>query len=203
MGIIVSLIIFLLAVTIHECAHAYTAYMLGDSTAQKMGRLTLNPLAHIDPFGTVILPLMLVIMRSPVLLGWAKPVPINFAQLNNPKKDMVWVGLAGPAANMIFAFLASLIFKGIIKAHPQTSSLFLTFLEYAIILNVVLALFNLVPIPPLDGSRVLMGLLPRSLALMIARLEPYGFVIVFALLYMGLFNIILWPLTMFVVHLLL
>lgn len=202
MGIIASLIIFLLAVTVHECAHAFTANKLGDKTAQKMGRLTLNPLAHIDPFGTIIFPIMLILLHSPVLFGWAKPVPINFANLYNPKKDMIWVGMAGPAANIGFALLASIAYRFLLSSVPETA-IFLTLLQYAIIVNIVLAVFNLIPIPPLDGSRVLMGLLPRPLAFMMAKLEPYGFIILFALLYMGLFDIIVWPVAIRIANLLL
>lgn len=194
MGIISSLIIFLIAVIIHEYAHALAAYKLGDPTAQQMGRLTLNPIAHIDPFGTIILPVMLILMNSPVLFGWAKPVPINFARLNNPKKDMIWVGLAGPLANICFALATSIILKYLIQTNTAPS--FFTIIKYAVMLNIVLAVFNLVPIPPLDGSRVLMGILPRPLALGLVKLEPYGFIILFALLYMGLFNTIVWPIAM-------
>lgn len=200
MGIISSLIIFLIAVIIHEYAHALVAYKLGDPTAQQMGRLTLNPIAHIDPFGTIILPVMLILMHSPVLFGWAKPVPINFARLNNPKKDMIWVGLAGPLANIAFALAASIILKYLLQTNIAPS--FLTIIKYAVMLNVVLAVFNLVPIPPLDGSRVLMGILPRPLALGLVKLEPYGFIILFALLYMGLFNIIVWPIATQILHVL-
>ncbi|MFH1690953.1 MAG: site-2 protease family protein [Candidatus Omnitrophota bacterium] len=202
MGIIASLIIFLVAVTIHECAHAFTAYKLGDMTAKKMGRLSLNPLTHIDPFGTIIFPVMLIVLHSPVLFGWAKPVPINFANLNNPKKDMIWVGLAGPAANFAFALMASIVLKIFLNTESGPA-IFSSLLQYAIIVNIVLAVFNLIPIPPLDGSRVLMGLLPRPLAITIAKLEPYGFIVLFALLYMGLFDVLVWPIATHITRLLL
>ncbi|HAJ56212.1 MAG TPA: site-2 protease family protein [Candidatus Omnitrophica bacterium] len=196
MGIVLSLAVFFSAVVIHEFAHAFVAYRRGDTTAQRMGRLTLNPLAHIDPFGTIFLPLMLIAMRSPVLFGWAKPVPINFASLKNPKKDMIWVGIAGPLANLLFAAAASILLKLGAKDFGIAGAL----LQYSIIVNSVLAVFNLIPIPPLDGSRVLMGLLPAPLAMQMARLEPYGFIILFALLYMGLFEKFVWPVAAVVIH---
>ncbi len=190
MGIAVSLVIFLVCVIIHEFAHALMAFRLGDPTAKHLGRLTLNPIAHIDPFGTVILPVLLVATNAPVVFGWAKPVPINFARLGSPKRDMIWVGFAGPAANLIMAVAATLL----LKTFPVApGSLAAVLLVQGVIINVVLAVFNLVPIPPLDGSRVLMGLAPLALARGIARVEPYGFLILFALLYGGMFDRAVWP----------
>lgn len=199
MAILISLGLFFSAVIIHEFSHAYVASLLGDQTAKKMGRLTLNPLAHIDPFGTLLLPLLLIVMRSPILFGWAKPVPINFAGLNNPKKDMIWVGIAGPGSNLIFASLVALILKINAPGHGMTTAI----LMQLVLINVVLAVFNLIPIPPLDGSRVLMGLLPARWAMPLARLERYGIFILFALLYMGLFDRIVWPITKMILKVLL
>jgi len=189
MGIVLSLAIFFSAVIIHEYAHALVAFRLGDPTAKNLGRLTLNPIAHIDPVGTILLPLMLIAMRSSVLFGWAKPVPINFSSLHNPKKDMIWVGLAGPAANLLFAIAASLL----LKTSLLTGDTAVSVAHSIILINVVLAVFNLIPIPPLDGSRVLMGLLPVPLAIKLVKLEPYGFIILFALIYIGLFDRVVWP----------
>jgi Zn-dependent protease len=192
MALLASLLIFFSAVVIHECSHAFVAYKLGDPTAKRMGRLTLNPIAHIDPFGTVVLPILLILMNAPVLFGWAKPVPINFANLHNPKRDMIWVGLAGPASNLLFAFIASLLLKAGLKSIPVAAFV----LESMMVLNVVLAVFNLIPLPPLDGSRVLVGLLPMPFAMFVIRIERYGFLILFTLLYMGLFNKVVWPIAL-------
>lgn len=194
-GIVASLLIFFSAVIIHECAHAFIAFKRGDSTAQRMGRLTLNPLAHIDPFGTVLLPILLITMNSPVLFGWAKPVPINFANLKNPRRDILWVGLAGPLANLLLAVIAALLLKSGLGKFQAMAEL----TQYAMVINVVLAVFNLIPIPPLDGSRVLMGLLPFPIAVKLAKFEPYGIFLIFALLYIGLFNKIVWPAAGFII----
>lgn len=196
MALLASLLIFFSAVVIHECSHAFVAYKLGDSTAKRMGRLTLNPIAHIDPFGTVVLPILLILMKAPVLFGWAKPVPINFASLHNPKRDMIWVGLAGPASNLLFALIASLLLKAGLKNIPVAAFI----LESMMVLNVVLAVFNLIPLPPLDGSRVLVGLLPMRFAMFVIQLERYGFLILFALLYLGLFNKIVWPIALYILY---
>lgn len=198
MGILISLLVFFSAIVVHEFSHAFVAYKLGDMTAAKSGRLTLNPLAHIDPFGTILLPVFLIAVRSPVLFGWAKPVPINFSALKNPKKDIVWVGLAGPAANLLLALLATLV----VRSGAVSGATITQVAGHVILVNVVLAVFNLVPIPPLDGSRVVMGLLPMSLAIRYAAIEPYGFIILFALLYLGLFNVIIWPIVDGIIHIL-
>lgn len=193
MGFIISLIIFFFAVIIHEISHGLVAYKLGDPTAKYSGRLTLNPFVHIDPIGTIILPIVLILMNSPVIFGWAKPVPVNFWNLKNPQRDMIWVGLAGPLANILLGLLLILALKS-----PFATNIFLSdILKTAIIINLVLAIFNLIPIPPLDGSRVLMGLLPRETAIGYSMLEPFGFLIVFMLLFFGLFERIIWPIVAF------
>ena len=199
MNLALSLCIFFFAVIIHEYAHGWVAWKLGDSTARFMGRLTLNPLAHIDPIGTIFLPLLLLMTHSPVLFGWAKPVPVDFFNLNNPKKDMVWVGLAGPAANILFAIALSLLLK---IPLFTANYLILSVLTSAVMANLVLAVFNLLPIPPLDGSRVMMGLLPYHLGVEYSRIEPYGFIIIFALLWIGAINTVIWPVVIFLAKLL-
>lgn len=194
MSLLVSLVIFFGAVIIHEYCHGWVAYKLGDPTAKYAGRLTLNPIEHIDPFGTVLLPLMLVILRSPVIFGWAKPVPVNFWNLHNPRRDMIWVGLAGPTANVILAVIFSLLLK-----FPAPE-IIREFLSSAIIINLVLAVFNLMPIPPLDGSRVISGILPYRLALAYNEWERYGTVIIFLLLFLGFFNVVIWPMVVVLAH---
>src|SRR3989338_4673889 len=199
MNLLLSLCIFFFAVIIHEYAHGWVAWKLGDSTARVMGRLTLNPIAHIDPIGTIFLPMMLLISHSPVLFGWAKPVPVDFYNLNNPKRDMVWVGLAGPAANILFAIALALLLKiPLLAANYFAASVIIA----AIMSNLVLAVFNLVPIPPLDGSRVAMGLLPYNLGIEYAKIEPYGFMIIFGLLWIGFLNTIIWPVVIFLANVL-
>lgn len=201
MRFLITLSIFFLAVIIHEYAHGWAAWKLGDSTAKNAGRLTLNPMAHIDAIGTIFLPMVLLITKSPIVFGWAKPVPVDFHRLNNPKKDMVWVGLAGPAANILFAILLSFILK-ISNLTLTASPLFISVLNSVILINLVLAVFNLLPIPPLDGSRVAMGLLPRDMAIKYAKLEPYGFMIIFGLLWLGVIGSVIWPIVMSLARLL-
>ena len=176
--------IFLVSVTVHECCHGFLADRLGDPTARNAGRLTLNPLKHLDPFWTVLLPVLLFIStRGQFAIGMARPVPVNFLNLRKPKRDMIWVAAAGPGANFILAGFLTLLFK----FFPTP------FLLYAIYFNLGLGVFNLIPIPPLDGSRILTGLLPRSLASWYLRLEPFGFLLVLALYFSGIIYWILIP----------
>lgn len=199
MKFILTLSLFFFAVVIHEYAHGWVAWLRGDSTAKNAGRLTFNPLAHIDPIGTILLPLVLLLTHSPVVFGWAKPVPVDFHNLSNPKKDMIWVGLAGPAANILFAILLSFILKfSVIVGNTLLS----TIISSAIIINLVLAVFNIMPIPPLDGSRVTMGMLPRKIAIKYAKLEPYGFLIIFAFLYLGIIGNVIWPIVILLARML-
>lgn len=173
----------LLAVTLHEAAHGFAARACGDNTAWLMGRVTLNPLKHVDPFGTILLPAFLFLMNSPFLFGYAKPVPVNFRALRNLPRDMVWVALAGPGANIALAIAAALLFHLIPFIPGDAGAWVSQNLAHAIVLNVVLAVFNMIPLPPLDGGRVAVGLLPRDLARPLADLEPHGMLILIGLIF--------------------
>jgi Zn-dependent protease len=173
------------AITVHEAAHGYSARYFGDNTAWMMGRVTLNPLKHIDPFGTILLPLMLVLLSSPFIFGAAKPVPVRFDRLRNPKRDMVWVALAGPAANLAQA-LAWGVLLYVLQGVSVTEPFFLRMCQGGVLVNVVMFAFNLFPLPPLDGGRILVGLLPTQQALLVSRIEPYGFFVVMALVIAGI-----------------
>jgi len=172
----------IIAITFHEAAHAFVAYRLGDNTAWELGRVSFNPLKHIDPFGTILLPGILLLSHSPFLFGYAKPVPVNFRNLNHPRLDMVWVALAGPATNIALALAVALAFHALPFAPPNAVQWIADNLKNAFLINIVLAVFNMMPIPPLDGGRVAVGLLPRPLAYPLSRLEPYGMLILIGLL---------------------
>ncbi|HVX75565.1 MAG TPA: site-2 protease family protein [Bradyrhizobium sp.] len=171
-----------IAITFHEAAHGFVAHRLGDDTAWKLGRVTFNPLKHIDPFGTVLLPAFLLLSQSPFLFGYAKPVPVNFRRLRNPRRDMVWVALAGPATNIVLALAAAAGFHLLGLASANSAQWIFDNLKNALVINVVLAIFNMMPIPPLDGGRVAVGLLPNALAIPLSRLEPYGMLILIGFL---------------------
>ncbi len=175
----------LFAITVHEAAHGYAARHFGDNTAAMLGRITLNPLKHIDPVGTILMPLMLYFATSGAFLfGYAKPVPVRFGNLRNPKRDMVWVALAGPGVNFIQAFLWAAVFF-ILSGTGVNEPFFLKMAQGGILVNLVMFAFNLFPLPPLDGGRILVGLLPYRQAEMVSRVEPYGFFIVMALVITG------------------
>jgi Zn-dependent protease len=178
----VWLLPILIAVTFHEAAHGFVAHLLGDDTAWRLGRVSFNPLKHIDPFGTIILPAMLLFARSPFLFGYAKPVPVNFRALNHPRRDMILVAAAGPAMNLLLATAAALAFHLVFYTSGIAQVFIAENLKNAVVLNVILAVFNLLPIPPLDGGRIVVGLLPNALARPFSRLEPYGLILLIGLL---------------------
>lgn len=207
------------SIILHEVAHGWVAESLGDKTARMMGRLTLNPIPHIDPIGTIFLPLLLIIMGSKFLFGWAKPVPVNFKNLRNPKRDMIFVAGAGPATNLVLALVSALVYALLVHIYPPLKVLFEIFIATlkipplgqasgaaflaiplvlmagtAVVINVLLMLFNLIPLPPLDGGRIMVGLLPPKKAMALARVEPYGFLILVLLIMSGVLNYTLWPL---------
>ena len=195
--IVISAIPILLAITVHEASHGYAAKYFGDLTAERMGRISLNPFKHIDPVGTILLP-ALTLFFGGVLFGWAKPVPVNFANLRNPKKDMFWVAAAGPASNFVMAILWSLLL-GIIKyelsrgVYSPSFPFLLQMSFVGVTINVVLMVLNLLPMPPLDGGRIAVSLLPNNLAFKLAQVEKYGFAILIALMFTGVLNKIIGP----------
>jgi len=190
--ITVSAIPIIFAITVHEASHGYAAKHFGDLTAEKMGRITLNPIKHIDLIGTILLP-ALTLMLGGILFGWAKPVPVNFANLNNPKKDMLWVAAAGPASNFIMAIFWVLVLKYSASA-PEVATLFLLGMsKVGIMINLVLMVLNLLPLPPLDGGRIAVSLLPMDLAMKFSQIERYGFIILIALLFTGILGEIISP----------
>ncbi len=194
LSLFINFSLLLISVSVHEFAHGWTAYKLGDRTAKDSGRLTLNPLAHIDPIGTILIPILLFMATNGrFVFGAAKPVPVNFWRLKNPKNGMIWVGASGPIANFIFAGILSIL-RRILPPHPLANFIFVTLIS----INVILGVFNLIPIPPLDGSRIVMGLLPKGMAEKYSMLEPFGFIIVIALIYLGLFNAIVAPIASFI-----
>ncbi len=174
----------LLAVTFHEASHGFVAWRLGDSTAYRLGRVTFNPIKHIYLFGTIILPLMLFLSPVPFVLGYAKPVPVNFRKLRRPRRDMMLVAFAGPGANLVLAIASALLIHVALRVPGETGSWLVANFANSLLINVVLAVFNMLPIPPLDGGRIAVGLLPRPLAWRLARLERFGLFIVIALLFL-------------------
>lgn len=190
----------LLAITLHEAAHGYVARHFGDPTADLAGRITLNPLRHIDPVGTLLVPASILALSSlfgagGILFGWAKPVPVNFSRLRNPKADMLWVAAAGPFTNLIMALGWAILFRIALIGEPGAYTLpLLKMADAGMQINAVLMVLNLLPLPPLDGGRIAVSLLPQHLAWRFARLEPYGFPILLVLLFTGVLGAILWPL---------
>jgi Zn-dependent protease len=198
-GISIWALPVLFAIILHEVAHGWVADKLGDDTARWMGRLTLNPIKHIDPIGTILIPIALLVVGSPFLFGYAKPVPINFRKLRRPKQDMVWVALAGPATNLLLALVSALLLMLVVSLPASANWMaqpLSMMCQASIIINMVLCIFNLLPLPPLDGGRVAVGLLPGPAAYQLSRLEPFGFLIVILLLVSGILQNVIGPLIM-------
>ncbi|NOY53617.1 MAG: site-2 protease family protein [Deltaproteobacteria bacterium] len=216
------------SIILHEVAHGWVAEMFGDNTARQMGRLTLNPVPHIDPIGTIILPLFLIFVGSKFLFGWAKPVPVNFRNLRRPKRDMVYVAGAGPMTNLGLALIFTVIYTLLVKLFPPLKLIFTIFITtmrmpplhnaspilllavplvlmagVGVVINILLMLFNLIPLPPLDGGRIVVGLLPPETAMRFSRIEPFGMIILVLLLMSGMLDYTLWPIFNWIITLLL
>lgn len=185
----------LLAITVHEAAHGYVARMFGDSTAYVLGRVTLNPVKHIDPIGTIVLPLGMALF-TPFIFGWAKPVPVSWGNLRHPKRDMVWVAAAGPGVNLVMAVLWAIAFSVLRAAGVEERFLF-EVARAGVSVNLVIMALNLLPIPPLDGGRIVAGLLPSRLSIAYSRIEPFGLFIIVGLLVTGALGVVLQPLLAF------
>lgn len=190
--IVAGIVPVLFAITLHEVAHGWVARQLGDDTAERLGRLSINPLHHIDPLGTIIIPGLMIAMKTGFMFGWAKPVPVDFGRLRNPRRDMALVAIAGPVSNLLMGIFWALVARGagLLGESPYAEPLLLMSM-IGILFNAMLALVNLIPIPPLDGGRLMVGILPYPLADKVARLEPYGFYILLALMFTGILGLFL------------
>ncbi len=191
---VLAIVPVVLAIVLHEAAHGYVARLFGDETAWQLGRVTLNPLKHIDLIGTLVVPGLLLVTGAPYLFGWAKPVPVNFANLRHPKRDMIWVAAAGPGANFAMALLWMLLAEAARPGGPWASEGLFVMARIGVSINLVLMVLNLLPIPPLDGGRIAVGLLPERAASVLARIEPFGFVVIVTLLVTGLLSDLMRPL---------
>jgi Zn-dependent protease len=195
----VSAIPMIFAITVHEAAHGYTARHFGDMTAQQQGRISLNPLKHIDPIGTVLIPCITMLVGG-IFFGWAKPVPVNFGNLHHPKRDMLWVAAAGPGANLAMAFLWIMVIKIAVTLSSGFAVPLALMGAAGILTNVVLMVLNLIPLPPLDGGRIAVSLLPHDLAVKYAQVERYGFIILIILLFTHILDKIMWPFVMMILQ---
>jgi len=183
------------AITLHEAAHGYAARHFGDFTAYQAGRITLNPIRHIDAMGTIVIPILILIAsQGKIAFGWAKPVPVDFGRLRNPKRDMLWVAAAGPGANLLMAILWTFVIKAMQGAPPNYFTEPIVLMAHGgIIINAVLMVLNLLPLPPLDGGRIAVSLLPHRLAYRFARIEPFGMIILIVLMFLGVLNVVMLP----------
>lgn len=192
--VFIAFIVLLFSLTIHEMAHAWTADRLGDPTARLRGRVSLNPLVHADPIGTVLFPLLALISGFP-LIGWAKPVPVDVRNLRRGRRDFVLVAAAGPSSNLVMAVAATILLQltPVTLGEPNVTAPLASLFSLAMRINVLLAIFNMIPIPPLDGGNVLSGLLPEGLAIAFNRIRPYGFLLLYVLMFTGGFDYLVWP----------
>ena len=192
--IAISALPVIFAITVHEAAHGYAARHFGDTTAWLAGRISLNPIRHVDLFGTILLPLLLFIISSPFLFGWAKPVPVNFGRLRNPKRDMLWVAAAGPGVNLLMAFGWALLFKlALLLPFNMYTRPLAMMSDMGININLMLMVLNLLPLPPLDGGRIAVSLLPMPMAIKFSQLERWGIPILLLLSFLGILSSIMWP----------
>jgi len=191
--ILAGIVPVLFAITLHEVAHGWAARQLGDDTAERLGRLSINPLHHIDPVGTILIPGLMLAMKTGFMFGWAKPVPVDFGRLRNPRRDMALVAIAGPAANLLMALFWALTARasGLLPDDSPYGEPLMLMSMIGILFNAMLALVNLIPVPPLDGGRLMVGILPYHLADKLARIEPYGFFVLLGLMFTGILNIFL------------